>query len=1122
MAGLLFSKTTRCTGAQVTFDGYVETTNQGECKYQVTEMISFIGFRSDCDIEREMSDKFAQKRSNHGTYKTWVHNVKITRTDNTEPSEPIILEDIRMYRQVCNIESTLADNYGYFETKDDGMCVPECLRVLYSKTIPSIMNDDTLLKILTAYDDYEERDDPRTLRDGFSCNDIKHFAQKYNIPMYALTLDEKAFFSYYPEKRNKNHRALVFLMSNNHMYLATNKAYIQSISEKNKPMQKSFTKKSLLTARNKVDASLHEFRPTQCLREEFLDTYFTTGKMYGVKNTNNLFSQLIDTPSKSIYANGDKDEVIEFLQKLEENGISIPFRNQNCVTLGMEIFAHHRPKHKKSSFNPIFYKTVSTEFRKGPICRRFNKYDAGKHGSLVTCDINKCYTASALNNKHDWIVFGVMDHIEPYEPYDNQGIFQGIKRVGVYYVHTENNFPMKGNGWYTYGFLMDCEERNIPFKTIYQAIASDRLPANYFVETINTIQRLGGRWKFVINAIWGMMLKTIYDTYKTRHTTSFEEALKYHIDNLNSYKKQRDSSLRKSYVIKHMADYDDLESDSLYELTTHSIREESTNNLPIAQQIMETAWIQVFDLSLKMGGEIIYVKTDCVCTTGSEPVISEGIGGYRHEKYNGKFDVADKPPVDEKKEYPPLLWDKIFTEDDFGGDFDEICKFILGGNSCFIDGRAGTGKTHLCKMLNSLCEKGNKKVVNIAYTNSAALLIKGMTIHRAFGINPNNTDEFSTGKMSKIFSRADVVVIDEISMIGSQLWKHICQLKQNYPDLVFVLAGHFWQLPPVGEEEEDFENNAVLKILANQTRIELNKCRRSDSIIYDLTHDFYVKHSGDLSKIQHHFGTKHQEISLCRTNKTRKKLNEKVMQSKLHIPHLFIPKLTLTPAQIKIDYQCPSQNVWLIPGTPLMALHTVNYRSDGTAHRWKNDNYVVDSFTDTDVTVRHKTNLRPPETIKISEFPNEFVVAYAMTIHKSQGTTIDVPYTIHDANLCKHDPKMIYVALSRGTNVKNINIITYNNSNDPMQDYPPGFVAKKIDSYRHDDLSKGRICDLDYKYVKGLVIRQDNECHHCGVPMAVKTKTWTLDRIDDTKGHQKKNVVISCLNCNISKKMLDP
>lgn len=62
------------------------------------------------------------------------------------------------------------------------------------------------------------------------------------------------------------------------------------------------------------------------------------------------------------------------------------------------------------------------------------------------------------------------------------------------------------------------------------------------------------------------------------------------------------------------------------------------------------------------------------------------------------------------------------------------------------------------------------------------------------------------------------------------------------------------------------------------------------------------------------------------------------------------------------------------------------------------------------------------KTINAHEFKNMFYPAYCITAHVSQGCTFETPYTIHDWNHPRMDITAKYVALSRATNIKNIQI----------------------------------------------------------------------------------------------------
>lgn len=62
---------------------------------------------------------------------------------------------------------------------------------------------------------------------------------------------------------------------------------------------------------------------------------------------------------------------------------------------------------------------------------------------------------------------------------------------------------------------------------------------------------------------------------------------------------------------------------------------------------------------------------------------------------------------------------------------------------------------------------------------------------------------------------------------------------------------------------------------------------------------------------------------------------------------------------------------------------------------------------------------------------------------------------------------------------------------------------------RRADKKKGFICDLDLGFVKQLI---DKPCTYCCDP---KPSKMTLDRIDNSKGHTKDNVVQACYRCNL-------
>jgi hypothetical protein len=80
------------------------------------------------------------------------------------------------------------------------------------------------------------------------------------------------------------------------------------------------------------------------------------------------------------------------------------------------------------------------------------------------------------------------------------------------------------------------------------------------------------------------------------------------------------------------------------------------------------------------------------------------------------------------------------------------------------------------------------------------------------------------------------------------------------------------------------------------------------------------------------------------------------------------------------------------------------------------------------------------------------------------------------------------------------------------------YIKSLLSSLRQSDIAKNRSFDLDFDYIKDLILIQENRCRYTGNELVWKRKggmyQGTIDRIDSTKGHIKGNVelVILCVN----------
>ncbi len=130
-------------------------------------------------------------------------------------------------------------------------------------------------------------------------------------------------------------------------------------------------------------------------------------------------------------------------------------------------------------------------------------------------------------------------------------------------------------------------------------------------------------------------------------------------------------------------------------------------------------------------------------------------------------------------------------------------EIVSGRRNVFLTGRAGTGKTTLLRQLifNSL-----EKAVVLAPTGLAAVNVGGQTIHSFFNFPPRLLDAGDTRKIrnQRLVKAIETMVIDEVSMVRADMMQAIDNsLRLNRADkrpfggVRMILSGDLHQLPPV-------------------------------------------------------------------------------------------------------------------------------------------------------------------------------------------------------------------------------------------------------------------------------------------------------------------------------------
>jgi len=148
-----------------------------------------------------------------------------------------------------------------------------------------------------------------------------------------------------------------------------------------------------------------------------------------------------------------------------------------------------------------------------------------------------------------------------------------------------------------------------------------------------------------------------------------------------------------------------------------------------------------------------------------------------------------------------------------------VLEHVRSGRSVFFTGCAGTGKSLLLREIVAMLRKehtGDGMVAVCASTGIAALHLGGVTVHSWAGVglgDGNAHDLLAAIKRSKRKSRswlcAKVLVIDEISMLDGNLLDALELIARGvrsnealFGGLQLVLCGDFFQLPPVGLERD--------------------------------------------------------------------------------------------------------------------------------------------------------------------------------------------------------------------------------------------------------------------------------------------------------------------------------
>ena len=115
---------------------------------------------------------------------------------------------------------------------------------------------------------------------------------------------------------------------------------------------------------------------------------------------------------------------------------------------------------------------------------------------------------------------------------------------------------------------------------------------------------------------------------------------------------------------------------------------------------------------------------------------------------------------------------------------------------------------------------------------------------------------------------------------------------------------------------------------------------------------------------------------------------------------------------------------------------------------------------------------------------------------------------------------------------KHVNLINRIFLNDHFngENYIISELKKKLNGYKSQDIDKKMYSEnefINYENLLELLVKSKLNCYYCKCKMLLMynnvrdKQQWTLDRIDNSIGHNNENLVISCLECNLKRRRLD-
>ena len=405
------------------------------------------------------------------------------------------------------------------------------------------------------------------------------------------------------------------------------------------------------------------------------------------------------------------------------------------------------------------------------------------------------------------------------------------------------------------------------------------------------------------------------------------------------------------------------------------------------------------------------------------------------------------------KEYNNILEQYSLTELQI-----QAFNSILLGKNVFLTGAGGTGKTFILnifiKFYKDLINEGVLSITST--TGCSASLLNGITLHSWAGIGLGNklvdyyyNDIIKNLTKKKNWIKTEVLIIDEISMLNPELLEKLeilaRKLRKNnqmFGGIQVILSGDFCQLPNVDTQEFCFES-IIWESLIDETFYFKEVLRQNDevflNILSNIRNGFTNEEDKNILNSRLTEKLKKNDCGILPTvlysrKKNVKDYNEKQLQKlivegneKMEYKCIYEFPKNQSPlyqeflkTQIDKNESIPDLIVLTI-GAQIMI--TNNYKLEDDTQLFNGKRGVIIGFSlkrlpivrflnGVDKTIDYyEWNLDLGKDMKITKKQLPIKLAWAITIHKSQGLTLDYVYTDIGGSIFEYG--QTYVVLSR-------------------------------------------------------------------------------------------------------------